>query len=320
MRDHSSAPAASDGYTATGLARRHLLRAGLTLPPLFLLAACVPNATGTPTSSAGTAPTAPKPTGAASPVAAAPSPAAAASPVASAAALAAPSPSPSPSIAGSCVLTPKQTEGPYYIDTKLIRSDITEGRPGTPLQLTLTVQDATRCQPMSGATVEIWHADASGVYSGYDSAAPQAQGEPRGSNSGSPAPKPGGPPPGGGPGGGTGRGTPTNPQVFLRGGQISDASGRVTFQTVYPGWYMGRTVHVHVKVYVGGNDVHTGQLYFDDTVTDRVFSQPPYASRPNRDTTNARDSIYRDGGQQTTLALTESGGRYSGTQALTVQV
>src|SRR3954467_5579786 len=147
-----------------------------------------------------------------------------------------------------CVLTPEQTEGPYYIDVGLLRSDITEGKEGLPLRLTLTVLDATTCQPMPNATVEIWHCDAAGDYSGFSGALPDMQGEPPGSNSGNRPPGPGGPgggPPPGGPGGpppGGGapmRNTPSNALVFLRGGQVSDASGRVTFQTIYPGWYRG---------------------------------------------------------------------------------
>jgi protocatechuate 3,4-dioxygenase beta subunit len=100
---------------------------------------------------------------------------------------------------------------------------------------------------------------------------------------------------------------------------MSDAAGRVTFQTIYPGWYMGRTVHIHVKVHVNGNAVHTGQLYFDDALSDTVFSQPPYSAHPGRDTTNATDSIYAQGGPQSTLALTPSGNGYAGEMALVVQ-
>ena len=92
-----------------------------------------------------------------------------------------------------CVLTPEQTEGPYYIDVELIRSDITEGKPGLPLKLDLTVLNATTCQPLPRATVEIWHCDAAGDYSGFSGTLPAMQGEPPGSNSGNPPPGPGGP-------------------------------------------------------------------------------------------------------------------------------
>ncbi len=85
------------------------------------------------------------------------------------------------------------------------------------------------------------------------------------------------------------------------------------FDTVYPGWYQGRTVHVHVKVYAGGNVVHTGQLFFPDTMTDSVYRQSPYSSRPNRDTRNANDSIFVNGGKNSLLAVAANGsGAYVG--------
>jgi protocatechuate 3,4-dioxygenase beta subunit len=217
------------------------------------------------------------------------------------------------------VLTPEQTEGPYYIATNLVRSDITESRPGVPLQLALTVQRATTCQPMSGATVEIWHCDALGEYSGFAAAQPMAQGEAPGSRSGTPPAKPSGPPPSGA-GAPGGQQQPVNELRFLRGGQVSGADGRVSFQTIYPGWYTGRTVHIHVKVHAGGQEVHTGQLYFDDAISNAVYAQQqPYTQHAGRDTTNATDSIFRDGGQQSLLNLTQSGASYSAIQTLVVQ-
>jgi protocatechuate 3,4-dioxygenase beta subunit len=222
--------------------------------------------------------------------------------------------------APTCVLTREQTEGPYYIDVDLLRSDITEGKEGLPLRLELTVLGAASCQPLPNATVEIWHCDAAGDYSGFSGSLPDNLGEPPGSDSGSPPPRPGpggGPPPGGGP---SMRNTPTNELVFLRGGQVSDASGRVAFQTIYPGWYRGRTVHIHLKVHVGGNEVHTSQLFFDDAVSDLVFSRPPYAEHAGRDTTNATDSIFREGGGQGLVALTQTADGYTGAATLGVQV
>jgi protocatechuate 3,4-dioxygenase beta subunit len=227
------------------------------------------------------------------------------------------------------LLTREQTEGPYYIDIGLIRSDITEGKEGLPLQLELTVLNAGTCQPIAGATVEVWHCDAAGDYSGFSSSLPEMMGEPPGSDSGGPPPgRPGpggGPPPSSGPPGGPPdggepmRNQPTNDMVFLRGGQVSDASGRVTFQTIYPGWYRGRTVHIHVKVHVGGDEVHTSQLFFDDAVSDQVFTRQPYAEHPGRDTTNAIDGIFLSGGQQGLLTLSQSVNGYIGSQTLGVQ-
>ena len=165
----------------------------------------------------------------------------------------------------SCVLTPEQTEGPYYIANEAVRRNITEGRPGTPLLLRAFVVDASTCRPIKSAAVDIWHADAGGVYSGFGSGAASS--------------------------------------TFMRGIQRTNAKGLALFRTVYPGWYRGRTVHIHVKVHLGGNIVHTGQLYFPDTLTDAVYRKQPYSARPNRDVRNAADSIFRNGGSKSLLSV-----------------
>ena len=169
----------------------------------------------------------------------------------------------------SCVLTPEQTEGPYYIANEALRRNITEGRPGTPLLLRAFVVNASTCKPIKNAAVDIWHADAGGVYSGFGSGA--------------------------------------DSRTFMRGIQRTNAKGLALFRTVYPGWYQGRTVHIHVKVHLGGNVLHTGQLYFPDTVTDAVYRSAPYAGRPNRDVRNADDSIYRNGGKRSQVSISKSG-------------
>ena len=180
----------------------------------------------------------------------------------------------------TCVLTPEQTEGPYYIDNDLIRSDITEGKDGMPLELRLTVLDASSCDPVENATVEVWHCDAVGEYSGIN--------------------------------GGSGN--------FLRGGQRTNARGLARFRTIYPGWYQGRTTHIHVKVHVGGQEVHTGQLYFDDSTTASINRDAsPYDTRGEQDTTNASDSIYGQGGDRSTVALEKRGTGYVGTLSLGVR-
>lgn len=168
-----------------------------------------------------------------------------------------------------CVLTPEQTEGPYYIPNEKVRRNITEGRPGTALTLRLTVVDASTCRPIKGAAIDVWHADASGVYSGFGQGAAS--------------------------------------RTFMRGIQRTDAKGTAVFRTVYPGWYQGRTVHIHVKVHVGANVVHTGQLYFPDTLTDAVYRKAPYASRPARDVRNAGDAIFRNGGKRSMLTVRRAG-------------
>jgi protocatechuate 3,4-dioxygenase beta subunit len=168
----------------------------------------------------------------------------------------------------SCVLTPEQTEGPYYIPNEAVRRNITEGRPGRPLLLRAFVVSASTCKPIKSAAVDVWHADAGGVYSGFGQGA--------------------------------------SSRTFMRGIQRTNAKGLALFRTVYPGWYQGRTVHIHVKVHLGGNVVHTGQLYFPDTVTDSVYRKAPYSSRPNRSVRNADDAIYRNGGSKSLLALPRS--------------
>src|SRR5213080_3206228 len=112
----------------------------------------------------------------------------------------------------TCVLTPEQTEGPYYIAGELVRRNITEGRPGTPLTLRAFVVDASTCKAIRNAAVDIWHADAGGVYSGF--------------------------------------GAGSANRTFMRGIQRTNAAGLALFRSVYPGWYQGRTVHIHVKVHL----------------------------------------------------------------------
>jgi protocatechuate 3,4-dioxygenase beta subunit len=172
----------------------------------------------------------------------------------------------------TCVLTPEVTEGPYWIDSNLTRYDVRAGRPGLPLVLAFTIVNAKTCKPIKGADVEIWHADASGEYSGFDS----------GSS-------------GGGPGGGSGPQTKTR---YLRGHQRSDALGKASFLTIFPGWYQGRTPHVHMKVHVGSADrvVHTGQVFFNEAIQASVYRSGAYAGRGQADTPHSRDSIYAQAG------------------------
>ena len=180
----------------------------------------------------------------------------------------------------SCVLAPEQTEGPYYVDDAAVRRNVTEGRPGAALTLRLTVVNVASCKPIKGAAVEIWHCDAEGTYSATGAEADER---------------------------------------FLRGVQRTDAKGAAIFKTLYPGWYQGRTVHIHTMVHIGGNVVHTGQLYFSDAVTDTVYRRSPYNGRPSRTTRNAQDSIYRNGGRRSTLKLAKSGSAYVGSITMGVQ-
>ncbi|GBD48903.1 intradiol ring-cleavage dioxygenase [Methylopila sp. Yamaguchi] len=187
---------------------------------------------------------------------------------------------------GMCVLPVEAVEGPFYFDPQLDRSDITEGRPGVPLELTLTVIDAATCTPLPGARVDIWHADAAGLYSGYPSQ-------------------------------GGAVGVSTEGQTFMRGSQVTGAGGLASFRTVYPGWYRGRTPHIHVKLLLSAREVLTTQLYFPDALSEYVFEHvPAYRGRgAERDTVNATDGVLNstENGRKTFLNLREEIDRYVGT-------
>ena len=163
-----------------------------------------------------------------------------------------------------CLLQKEVTEGPFYIDPKLIRADITEGKPGLPMQLRLQVVTED-CVPVVGARVDVWHCDALGVYSGVQN---------------------------------MGDGGDTAGQTFLRGTQLTDNAGIVTFQTVFPGWYRGRTTHVHYKVFLDVQTVLTSQIFFDETVNAEIYAEhPAYARQGQRDMLNADDGIAADAGE-----------------------
>jgi protocatechuate 3,4-dioxygenase beta subunit len=182
----------------------------------------------------------------------------------------------------ACVLSPEMTEGPYYLPGEKVRRNITEGLPGASLALRLTVVDASTCKPIKGAAVDIWHASAGGKYSGEAA-------------------------------------NDTVGLTFLRGIQRTDANGLALFATVYPGWYQGRTVHIHVKVHAGGSVVHTGQLFFRDGFTDAVYRRAPYSGRSARDVRNANDSIYLSGGSRSLLRVRSAGKGYVGSITMGVR-
>ncbi|SCL52619.1 protocatechuate dioxygenase [Micromonospora peucetia] len=200
--------------------------------------------------------------------------------------------------ANTCRLTADTTQGPYYFDADKIRSDIREDRAGTRLRLAIRVQDSEKCGPLSNAVVEIWHCDAAGLYSGAEAQSSGGGGVPGGAPpSGAPGgARPGSPPAGGGaPGGGNGELadlTPTDDKRYLRGAQVTNADGIVEFTTVWPGWYRGRTVHVHAMVHIGTDRVLTTQLMFDEALNSKVFAAQPYAAHTGRDTFNDNDNIY----------------------------
>jgi protocatechuate 3,4-dioxygenase beta subunit len=194
----------------------------------------------------------------------------------------------------ACAVSPTETRGPYPDTTGMInnsasfRRDITEGKPGIPLTLTLTVVNvSSACAAVSGLQVEIWQCDATGNYSEYSQP---------GFN-------------------GTG-------QTFLRGVQTTDANGQVTFNTIYPGWYAGRATHIHVDVYRSGSIVKSTQIAFPETVSSAVYASGVYAAHgQNTQTTNANDNVFSDGvtNELATVTGSPSGG-YTAMMNVGIQV
>ena len=156
----------------------------------------------------------------------------------------------------ACAVTPTETAGPYPSLTDLFRSDIRDGKTGTPLALTVKVVNVnSNCAAVANANVEIWHCDVQGNYSQY--------------------------------------GTQTA-QTYLRGIQTTNANGEVTFTTIYPGWYQGRATHIHIEVTAGGRSVKVTQIAFPETVNNTVYTSGVYASRGTNPMSNASDGIFAD--------------------------
>ncbi|MEX0956472.1 MAG: intradiol ring-cleavage dioxygenase [Rhizobiaceae bacterium] len=179
--------------------------------------------------------------------------------------------------AGVCAIMPETTEGPFYFDPDLERTDITEGRPGVPLRLRVQVVDAG-CNPIGGARVDIWHCDAEGIYSGY----PRQLG-----------------------------GLDTSGETFLRGTRFADADGIAEFSTIYPGWYPGRTPHIHFKAFPDQEHVLTGQMFFPDDLSREIYDTvAPYSDRDARQMTpTANDGIARRAGDTAHAETARAGER-----------
>jgi protocatechuate 3,4-dioxygenase beta subunit len=196
-----------------------------------------------------------------------------------------------------CIARPEQTEGPYFVDEPLRRSDIrvdpTNGQvtPGALLALTFQVMrfHAGECRPISDAQVDVWHCDAMGVYSDVQDP-----------------------------------GFKTLGLKFLRGHQITDTEGNARFLTIYPGWYPIRTVHIHFKIrtaaIAGRIFEFTSQLYFPDELTDRVHTTLPYSSKGRRRVRNRQDFIFRDGGERLMLEPSETNGGYAATFPISLKI
>lgn len=211
---------------------------------------------------------------------------------------------------GLCQLSAEQEVGPYYIEDGLLRSDITEGRAGVPLSLNIALVDARRCLPLANAIVDIWHCDALGVYSGFTRTTQSAL-PPGPMPTGAFGPPPGAadlhgqlpPPP---------LSKPTDRLTFLRGVQRSDAHGNVVFQTIFPGFYPGRTNHIHFKVRFAGSDgdgslkgehvSHIGQIFFPEKLTVELMQDRPYRDHRIQRTALADDGVFLDQQGATSIA------------------
>ncbi len=162
-----------------------------------------------------------------------------------------------------CTATLDKVLGPCHTNDVPIRGEITEGVKGLPTRVSFRIVHAGVCAPISGADVEIWHADARGVYSGRAAGMCNPRDE------------------------------AAREAAYLRGRQITNADGQVHFLTVYPGWYSGRAVHVHVRILVEGRELLITQFLFDDALSDLVYqNHPDYIARPVRDTMNGGDTVF----------------------------
>ncbi|KAF9528146.1 Intradiol ring-cleavage dioxygenase [Crepidotus variabilis] len=174
----------------------------------------------------------------------------------------------------TCIVAPEVTEGPYYINNELVRQNLTETQGGVDIVLDIGVIDINTCQPIPDAFVELWAANATGVYGGYSGASNAVKKE-----------------------------------TFGRGGYATDSTGVVEITTIYPGFYTGRTAHIHTMIHLNytkntdgtiksssGSNVHVGQFFFDETWNDRVYATSPYTLNKQRRTLNAQDGILKDAG------------------------
>ncbi|WFU41596.1 intradiol ring-cleavage dioxygenase [Bradyrhizobium sp. CB82] len=191
----------------------------------------------------------------------------------------------------ACILTPHAEEGPFYSDPRLVRADITEGKPGIPLTLKLRVIEAGPCTVMRGARVDIWHCDAQGLYSAF-------------------------------PGQGDAHNIDASSKTFLRGTQVTDEAGWVAFDTIYPGWYDGRTTHIHFKVFLDEKNVLTGQTFLPDALNEFIYTNvPTYKDRARQRTIiNANDMVIQrsDPEHRAFCAVKEERDRYVATLTLGV--
>ena len=176
----------------------------------------------------------------------------------------------------NCSVTQSIEEGPYYLADTPTRTDVTDGQVGSPLSISFTVLDEA-CNAVEGARIDIWYANADGIYSGVAS-----QGDDLGAG--------------------------VNSGNFLRGTQITNAAGVATFKGIYPGWYPARTIHIHEKVWIGNKEVLTTQTYFTDEQNAVAMANAPYNLRGTQKVTNPNDMLLKQGGINLDAALMELNG------------
>ncbi|CAF1346111.1 unnamed protein product [Adineta steineri] len=184
------------------------------------------------------------------------------------------------SVVSGCTLTPEIEEGPYYYNGSLVRQNITESLNGIPFTLILHVIDTNNCSAIVNAAVDIWHCNTVGVYSHFETST-------------------------------------LSTTTYLRGIQLTNTNGQAKFITIYPGYYGGRATHIHVKVrfggtetssgsiyYWGGHTSHTGQIFFNDSITTLVQNTAYYSSNTASRTLNSVDRVYtQQGGVDSLVTL-----------------
>jgi protocatechuate 3,4-dioxygenase beta subunit len=277
-----------DGQIGYLLSRREVLSFAGGVAAAAFLAACTPTgSTATSSATGSTSATATSSTTSSASAAASVATTSTATAAASAAASALP----------SCIVVPALTEGPYFVEELLNRSDIRSDpstgavRDGTKLAIRFAVSElnGTNCAAFPGAVIDVWHCDATGAYSDVSDPSFSTKG-----------------------------------QKFLRGYQTTDASGNADFVTIYPGWYSGRAVHIHFKIRTSPGATSglefTSQLFFDDSLSDTVFGAQPYAAKGQRNMLNSQDSIYTQSQGQTLLNVQTTSDGYAATFSLGVQV
>jgi protocatechuate 3,4-dioxygenase beta subunit len=187
--------------------------------------------------------------------------------------------------ARACTLTAEQEEGPFYVALDDVRDEIVLGQVGIPLAIQITIINSKTCKPIKHAAVDIWHCNASGVYS--DISSEQTLG-----------------------------------RTYLRGVQFTDKHGRVIFKSIFPGHYSGRTAHIHARIHinatdsknklVGGHICHTGQMFPPEAVYREVFKLAPYDAETAAIVSHAEDRVWtQQHGYEGLMKFTQAGHKLS---------